>query len=85
MKEKLSSPVADRPKIPFLNQDALKPDVGSRRRDLGITEEKEEKLPGFNLREDRTTKTLVTVLNCTIYNCYHPRLKTENKVEMGKK
>ena len=42
MSEKLSFPVADRPKIPFLNQDALQPDVGSRRRDLGITEEKDE-------------------------------------------
>ena len=78
MSEKLSFPVADRPKIPFLNQDVLQPDVGSRRRDLEITEErKRRKFPGFNLREDRTTKTLVTVLNCTIYNCYHPRLKTE--------
>ena len=44
---------------------------------LGNNRRKRRKFPGFNLREDRTTKTLVTVLNCTIYNCYHPRLKTE--------
>ena len=43
MREKLSSPVADRPKIPFLNQDALQPDVGSRRRDLEITEERKRR------------------------------------------
>ena len=35
MKKKLSSPVADRPKTPFHNSDALQLDVGSRQRDLG--------------------------------------------------
>ena len=41
MKKKLSSPVADRPKTPFYNSDALQLDVGSRQRDWEITEKDE--------------------------------------------
>ena len=41
MREKLSSPVADRPKTPFHNSDALQLDVGSRQRDWEITEKDE--------------------------------------------